>query len=97
MIEPIETHITGNWIFVDGTMRSDENEKRVQRLITTYLEEIGKDGSGWQKLYRDPSDGRYWELNWPRGEVQGGGPMELRIIEKRAALEKFTLYANPNP
>lgn len=33
--------------------------------------------SGWEKLYRDPADGRYWLLTYPFGELQGGGPPTL--------------------
>lgn len=42
-------------------------------LVLVGIEKIG----GWEKLYRDPGDGRYWLLTYPFGELQGGGPPSL--------------------
>jgi hypothetical protein len=95
MIDSNETRITAKWIVVDGRVRSDESEKRIHALIATYLQEIGKDGSGWEKLYRDPADGRYWELTFPQSELQAGGPPELRCIDESNALAKYSLGLNP--
>lgn len=44
-----------------------------QVLVLVGIEKKG----GWEKLYRDPNDGRYWLLTYPFGELQGGGPPEL--------------------
>lgn len=42
-------------------------------LVLVGIEKVG----GWEKLYRDPGDGRYWLLTYPFGELQGGGPPSL--------------------
>ncbi len=95
MINPTETRITGKWIVIDGHVQSDEAEQRIRELISTYLRYLSTDNSGWEKLYRDPADGRYWELTFPNGALQAGGPPELRCIDKNDALAKYTL--NPTP
>jgi hypothetical protein len=94
MIEAAETRITGNWVVDDGRVCSDEAEKRIHELIATHLLYLAVDQSGWQKLYQDPIDERYWELTFPQGELQGGGPAELRCIDKKDALKKYSLISN---
>ena len=42
-------------------------------LVLIGIEKVG----GWEKLYRDPGDGRCWLLTYPFGELQGGGPPSL--------------------
>lgn len=42
-------------------------------LVLVGIEKVG----GWEKLYRDPYDGRFWLLTYPFGELQGGGPPSL--------------------
>jgi hypothetical protein len=51
-------------------------------LIEHHLKRVGEDPSGWNILYRDPSDGRYWELIFPHSELQGGGPPTLCQISQ---------------
>jgi hypothetical protein len=72
MINSAETQITGKWIAIDGHVQSDEAEQRIRELISTYLHYLAVDSSGWEKLYRDPADGRYWELTFPHGALQAG-------------------------
>ena len=45
-----------------------------------------------QFLFRDPEDDRYWELTYPKGELQGGGPPRLTMLtpEKAHAKYEFT-------
>jgi len=95
MIDSNETRITGKWVVVDGHLRSDENEKRIHILVTTYLQEIAKDWSGWETLYRDPTDGRYWKRTFPQGDLQAGGPPELRYIDKTEAIAKYSFDPVP--
>ena len=95
MIDSSETRITGKWIVVDGKVSSDENEKRIHELISKSLQQVAVDQSGWEKLYQDPADGRYWELTFPHGELQAGGPPELRWIDKNSAIDKYSLHSEP--
>ena len=70
-------------------MAADAAAARIDRLINGLLIKIGTDLSGWETLYRDPQDGRYWELTFPQSEMQGGGPPRLRHISDKEATQKY--------
>jgi hypothetical protein len=55
------------------------------------LELIAVSANGWESLYRDPRDGRYWERFFPHGEMQAGGPESLRVLDLKEAQEKYAL------
>lgn len=88
-IGPDETVITGDWYMSNGHMRGDENCLRIEEMTQHYLVKLGHDWSGWETLYRDPSDGRYWELTYPQGHMHGGGPPELRLLSPNEARQKY--------
>lgn len=90
-IDPSEVEIIGSWIIVNGRMTEDDATERISSLIRTELRHVATTKDGWAKLYRDPKDGRYWELIYPQCEMQGGGPPALRVIEPRAAKQKYQL------
>ena len=94
-IEPSETIITGQWIIRNGHVVGDEACHRIRSLASSYLEKIGWDTSGWETLYRDPNDGRYWELTFPQGELHGGGPPQLRCLVADEALQKYGFWLDP--
>ena len=98
-IAPSETVITGRWLRGNqGQVTADETCKRIERLVANYLEALGTDASGWDALYRDPSDRRLWELIHPQSESSGGGPPELRQIGVEDARQKYgaTVMLPPN-
>jgi hypothetical protein len=43
----------------------------------------------WEILFRDPADGRYWELTYPQGGMQGGGPKRLKVLDVGSACAKY--------
>ena len=43
----------------------------------------------WSVLFRDPGDGRLWELTYPESGSQGGGPPRLTCIDADVARKKF--------
>lgn len=90
-INPDESKIIGNWIFDGVKMIADDQCKRIELLRSEYLKLISTDSSGWNKLYIDPNDGRYWELQFKNGEMQGGGPPSLIIISEIEAKSKFNI------
>jgi hypothetical protein len=67
------------------------DSRRIRFLTSRHLQRIRADVSGWTILYRDPDDGRYWELTYPQSEMHGGGPPQLRWLSKRDALKKYRL------
>ncbi len=89
MIEPNETEITGKWLISQGRTVADETCQRIADLTQHYLVELGRDPSGWDALYRDPNDGRFWELIYPQSELQGGGPPQLRCLSIDESKRKY--------
>jgi hypothetical protein len=88
-IEKEEFELRGQWIFENGKVVENETAQRINYLKDNYLEKIAIASSGWEILYKDPSDMRYWELTFPQSEVQGGGPPTLYNISKEIAIEKY--------
>ncbi|HEX6772188.1 MAG TPA: Imm27 family immunity protein [Acidobacteriaceae bacterium] len=79
-ILPEETELNGKWRWANGKMVSDDVSQRIQQLIKNRLELVTTSKDGWTKLYKDPLDGRLWELSYPHGEMHGGGPPRLRVV-----------------
>ena len=90
---PDETELIGNWIKNGSAVVGDPTEVRISRLIANDLQKVavGPESGGWETLYRDPADGRYWELTYPRGEMHGGGPKRLTNLPAAAATKKYRL------
>ena len=84
-----ETDLVGHWTFTGDQVQKDEISLRIEGLINNYLERIGQDASGWNVLFRDPYDGRLWELTYPNSELHGGGPPRLTVLTKEEALTKY--------
>jgi Immunity protein 27 len=83
--------LTGNWVKDQGHMRGDAVSERIEWLITHHLTKIASSpqSGGWETLYRDPRDGRYWERTYPRSEMHGGGPPELVCLAAGEAEKKY--------
>ncbi len=81
-LDPQEDILNGRWVLVGQSVERDETARRIDWLIEQSLVLVSTDESGWVKTYRDPRDGRYWELTYPQSEMQGGGPPQLRHIPK---------------
>jgi hypothetical protein len=89
-IDKNETLIIGAWTKKAGKVEADANARRIEALIHGYLRKIGTDDSGWDILYEDPNDGRFWELLYLESESHGGGPPTLRCISKIDAIAKYS-------
>jgi hypothetical protein len=89
-IDPSETVIIGKWLPNNqGGVVADDACRRIDALVHGYLRELGRDSSGWDVLYRDPDDGRLWELIYPQSELSGGGPPQLRCMTVEGARQKY--------
>jgi hypothetical protein len=92
-LEPSETDLTGEWVVVNGRVVGDAVTERIEWLTSNVLEKIGpsEESGGWDVLYRDRNDGRYWELTRPKSQMHGGGPPRLTCISAEDARREFRL------
>jgi hypothetical protein len=72
-------------------MTEDEACRRIRSLVDTELQQVATASNGWEKLYRDPKDARYWEWFYPHSEMHGGGPPALRVLSSEVARQKYDL------
>lgn len=89
LIAPDEMEITGTWITIQARVEEDQICKRIADLVKNHLIEVGHDQSGWDTLFRDPGDGRFWELVYPQSQLQGGGPPQLRCLSADEVKSKY--------
>jgi Immunity protein 27 len=90
-LAPDEVDLRGEWLAQkDRSVVADATEQRIEWLTTQKLEWLASDPSGWETLYRDPRDGRLWELTYPQGEMQGGGPRRLHVISRDEVAAKYS-------
>ena len=93
-IDPSETTLTGRWVPNNqGGIQADAACERINSLVQGRLKKLGRDPSRWDALYRDPDDGRLWELIYPQSELQGGGPPQLRYLTIDEAKQKYGAIA----
>lgn len=90
-LQPNELKLQGNWILENNKIKKDATAKRIEFLKDNYLIKIGIDNSGWNTLYQDPFDSRYWELIYPNSETQGGGLPLLQYITDESAQMKYSI------
>lgn len=92
-LAPNETELIGNWVFENGNMRGDSVEDRIVWLTSEKLVQVAihPEYGAWEILYRDPTDDRFWELTYPQGEMQGGGPKRLHALALEEATAKYRL------
>ena len=90
-IDQNETEILGTWEMKAGRMIEDETCRRIRSLVGAKLQQVAVSKDGWEKLYRDPRDGRYWELFYPQSELHGGGPPALRVASLETVQQKYGL------
>jgi hypothetical protein len=68
---------------------ADVAAKRIAELTRSYLNKVASSASGWETLYQDPTDLRFWELTYPLGEMHGGGPPTLKSLSVQEAKNKY--------
>jgi hypothetical protein len=92
-LKPDETDLIGSWHKVANGIVGDSVEARINLLIGNDLKKIAvnPESGGWEILYRDLHDGRYWELTYQHSEMHGGGPKRLTNLAVDAAIAKYRL------
>jgi hypothetical protein len=84
-----ETLIECKWIIADDQITSNDACKRIEWLISDILKLVRVDKSGWEKIYQDPKDKRFWLLYYPQSEMHGGGPPSLKEVKYKKAELNF--------
>jgi len=90
-LKPDETLLIGSWKVDDGKIIADEVCERIEKLVANYLGKVAVDKTGWEILYKDLNDSRYWLLTFPNSFWQGGGPPMLKMLTQTEVTEKFEL------
>lgn len=86
-----EQILVGSWLDKQGRMEMDEVSARIEFLIRNRLDRIGASGDGWDVLFVDRNDGRFWELSYPDSASHGGGAPILKVIDAAAVKKKYGL------
>lgn len=86
-----ETLLKGQAIFKDGKFLPDPITARIDYLKENVLREVATCNEGWNILYIDDSDGRYWELFYADGNWKSEGPPSLQYISEEEAKIKYNL------
>ena len=91
-LRPDETKLVGRWEFAHGRMTANADAERIQAVLASgSLEKLASADGGWTTLYRDPGDGRLWELSYPDGQLHGGGPPTLTCITVEDAKRRYPI------
>lgn len=92
-LSPEEEVLEGNWMCNrEGLTVRDAAEERIIWLKREWLKLLATEN--WCRLYRDPEDGRLWELDYPHGGWQGGGPSRLTQVTAAYAAEHYPSMAH---
>lgn len=86
-----ETILAGSWVNDKDKVTKDDICKRIEWLVTNHLKKISADQSGWEILYQDPNDKRYWVLTYPNSDWHGGGPPTLKTLSLTDAQTRFKI------
>lgn len=86
-----EILLEGKWIKIGGVVTADNTSCRIEFLINNVLLQVATDDSGWLILYKDPRDGRFWELSYPDSGAHGGGAPALKCLNIDEVKRKYTV------
>jgi hypothetical protein len=93
--DTLQPDLTAHEVALQGSLSHgitgapDVVESRIRWLVANRLAPLGSAAGGWDWLFRDPRDGRLWELTFPLGSLHGPGPRRLAVIDPRRAEEKY--------
>jgi hypothetical protein len=87
----VKSKLVGKWIYQNGVMKKDDITQQIEWFINNHLKKITTDNTGWDVLFQDPDDERFWQLTYTQGELQGGGPPMLTCISRDEAKSKYLL------
>lgn len=88
-LEQNEQRLEGRWLTVDGKVVEDDTTRRIKQLVGSELAKLASANGGWDTLYVDNRDGRWWELTYPHSDWHGGGPPTLSCVSESYARSKY--------
>jgi hypothetical protein len=88
-LDPDEVLLEGRWIKAGSKVVADDAAHRIEELVSFQLTKLAVSEDGWEALYVDKRDGRFWELSYPHRDWHGGGPPSLRNVTKEYAEKKY--------
>lgn len=88
-LERHEADLAGRWTVNENRTEADDTCKRIEWLTAEKLQKVAGDPSGWNVLYLDTADGRYWELTFPQSHMQGGGPPRLTHLPQEEVMLRY--------
>ena len=86
---PEEIELIGSWKSVNGRVTKDEPAQRIEVLVRRHLKPLAQSSSGWEKLFQDLSDGRFWELTYPASNLHGGRSPRLAVLTEDEARARY--------
>jgi hypothetical protein len=94
---PDEHQLTGAWSDAQRDAQrdaqsgvlGDDVDRRIFWLVRHSLRPRASANGGWDQLFQDPRDGRYWQLTFPQGSLFGGGPRQLTLLSPSEASAKY--------
>ncbi|HEU4629593.1 MAG TPA: Imm27 family immunity protein [Gemmatimonadaceae bacterium] len=88
-LRPDESDLVGQWLDTGNRIVGDAVCARIQWLVAGRLQRLAGSASGLEALYRDPRDGRLWELTHPHAHWPGGGPPRLTQVPPARAAARY--------
>lgn len=90
-LDSYETELVGSWVQQSGSVVADEVSKRIEFLTQNKLKKVASSDDGWDQLYIDEQDSRYWELSHPESDSHGGGAPLLKNLSQDEVKNKYQL------
>ncbi|HEX6534141.1 MAG TPA: Imm27 family immunity protein [Gemmatimonadaceae bacterium] len=95
VLRPGETDLVGQWLDTGSRIEGDGVCARIERLTTGHLVRVAASADGRRALYRDPLDGRLWELTYPHASMPRGGPPRLTVAPPERAKSEYGVDHDP--
>jgi hypothetical protein len=88
-LRPDEHDLVGQLLDVGSRIEADAVSDRIAWLARERLVRVAGTADGGDVLFRDPRDGRLWELTHPHAAMPRGGPPRLTLVDGGAAARKY--------